>query len=407
MVLRRQMVSIGAADGVGWRQGGLRATALVAAGLAYLASHATPARAVSIQLKDVAADRIERQRAAAEGALPLSGTPDMSAFDERMHKAGVKLGSPIFIRAFKAESELELWIMKDGRYTLFANYPVCQWSGTIGPKVRETDKQTPEGFYTVNRRLLHRSARHPKALNLGFPNAFDKSFARTGSYLLIHGGCSSVGCFAMTDTIIEEIWRVAEAALKEGQEQIPVHVFPFRMSDSNMERHKNSEWKDFWANLKEGYDAFERTNYPPKVSVCERRYSFQDIAPPEVGDAGPLAVCGETLAAIQKLEPFYSPVPALHPFRSRALLIQRARLLQASLAQQEAAASRRGGSAASQPSRRPQSRLASRAATPCSPTLVSCRRFLELKHRRAVVMSKARANSFARARATPASSRTR
>jgi hypothetical protein len=159
-------------------------------------------------------------------------------------------------------------MMKEGRYVLFATYPVCQWSGTIGPKVRESDKQTPEGFYTVSRRQLHRSARHPKALNLGFPNALDKSFDRTGSYLLIHGGCSSIGCFAMTDTIIEEIWRVTEAALPAGQQDhIPIHVFPFRMTEQNLARVQVSEWKDFWLNLKEGYDAFERTKYPPKVNA--------------------------------------------------------------------------------------------------------------------------------------------
>jgi murein L,D-transpeptidase YafK len=364
-----------------------------------IAIGASAASALTVELNDVAADRIERQRAAAEGALPLAGTPDLSAFDERLAERGIKLGSPVFIRAFKAESELELWIMKEGRYVLFAAYPVCQWSGTIGPKVRETDKQTPEGFYTVTRRQLHRSARHPRALNLGFPNAFDKSFARTGSYLLIHGGCSSIGCFAMTDTIIEEIWRVAEAALKEGQEHIPVHSFPFRMTDENMARYPAGEWAAFWTNLKDGYDAFERTKYPPRVSVCEKRYSFTDIAPPEVGDAGPLAVCGETLAAIQKLEQSKPPVPALHLIRSRVHLIQRARLLQASLAVRGAPTVRASRSAVTtvSPTPRAEAPQASRStSTWCSPTRASCRKFVELQHR--LVKSKAAAVAQARVR---------
>jgi murein L,D-transpeptidase YafK len=375
----------------------------LALALAYVAAAAPSAAvALTVELKDVAPDRIERQRAAAEGALPLPGTPDMSAFDERLAARGIKLGAPVFIRAFKAESELELWMMKEGRYVLFATYPVCQWSGTIGPKVRESDKQTPEGFYTITRRQLHRSARHPKALNLGFPNALDKSFERTGSYLLIHGGCSSIGCFAMTDTIIEEIWRVTEAALKEGQHNIPVHSFPFRMTDENMARVPASEWKDFWANLKEGYDAFERTKYPPRVSVCEKRYQFQDIAPPEVGDAGPLAVCGETLAAIQTWE--QSPrhaaaqVPALNLLRSRVRMIQRARLLQASLAARASNSSAAASSPAA-PTRQAQPRRST--TTSCSPALASCRKFVELRHQRLVKQ----AAQGAKARAKVASTR--
>jgi murein L,D-transpeptidase YafK len=364
---------------------------MIVAAASIVAGAVHHAHALTIELKDVAADRIERQRAAAEGALPLTGTPDLSAFDARLAERGIKLGAPLFIRAFKAESELEVWAMKDGRYVLFASYPVCQWSGTIGPKVRESDKQTPEGFYTVTRKQLHRSARHPKALNLGFPNPLDKSFARTGSYLLIHGGCSSIGCFAMTDTIIEEIWRISEAALKEGQDHIPVHSFPFRMTDENMARYGNGDWGDFWTNLKEGYDAFERTKYPPRVSVCDKKYSFQDIAPPEVGDAGPLAVCGETLAAIQDLEPLYRPARALPLIRSRTHLIQRARQLQASLMQ--AALRVQGSPSAARPPASPRREI--RRASPsisalCSPERVSCRRFIALQHQRVQTAGKRR-----------------
>jgi len=232
--------------------------------------------AVSIELKDVAPDRIERQRAAEEGALPLPGTPDITSFKERLADKGVKLGDRVFIRIFKAESELEVWMRKGDAYVLLANYPVCHWSGTIGPKVKEGDKQTPEGFYSVQRRQLHRSGRWPQALNLGFPNLYDKAQSRTGSYLLVHGGCSSIGCFAMTNTVIEEIFELTYAALKEGQGEVPVHVFPFRMTDANLAAHKGSEWLDFWRSLKEGYDSFERTRRPPRVAVCDKRYLVQD-----------------------------------------------------------------------------------------------------------------------------------
>ena len=271
---------------------------LAAAGLMPL--HA--ACAVSIELKDVASDRLDRQRAAAEGNLPLAGTPDLSRLTERLAEKGLKLGSPVLLRAFKSESELEVWIRKDGDYVKFATYPVCHWSGTLGPKLREGDKQTPEGFYTVTRGQMHHVGRWPRSLNLGFPNVFDKVLARNGSNILVHGGCSSVGCFAMTNSVIEEIYSFTDQAISGGQTFVPVHVFPFRMTDENMELQKDSTWQSFWANLKEGYDIVERTQRPPRVSVCEGRYKFQDMAPGEGADAGPLAPCGESLAALEALE---------------------------------------------------------------------------------------------------------
>lgn len=260
-----------------------------------------PARAVSIELKDVASDRVERQRKAAEGSLPLPGTPDLSRFQDRLKEAGVESGSHILLRVFKAESELELWIRKGSEFVLFATYPVCHWSGTLGPKLKEGDKQTPEGFYTVTKRQLHRAGRWPRSLNLGFPNVLDKSLARSGSYILVHGGCSSVGCFAMTNTVIEEIYNLTEAALQEGQEHVPVHVFPFRMTEANLANHKDSPWLPFWLNIKEGHDLFERTKRPPQVNVCEGKYQVKESASGEGGDPGPLRVCGATDAAIQFL----------------------------------------------------------------------------------------------------------
>lgn len=258
---------------------------------------ALSAGAVTIELKDVASDRVERQRAFAVGALPLAGTPDLASFEQRLAAKNVKAGDQIFIRIFKAESELEVWMRSGNRFVLFATYPVCHWSGTIGPKIHEGDKQTPEGFYQVTRQQLHLIGRHPRSLNLGFPNAFDKSNQRTGSYILVHGGCSSVGCFAMTNSVVAEIYDLSEKALKSGQERINVHVFPFRMTDANMALHAKSEWMPFWQNLKQGYDAFEQTELPPQIGVCERRYRVEPTGPEEVASHGPLAVCGEQLAA--------------------------------------------------------------------------------------------------------------
>lgn len=262
---------------------------------------AAPARAVTIELKDVAPDRVERQGKFAEGALPLPGTPDLSRFKERLDEAGVKLGTPVLLRVFKAESELEVWMRNGEGYKLFATYPICHWSGTLGPKIKEGDKQTPEGFYSVTRRQLHRIGRWPRSLNLGFPNAFDRAQARSGSYILVHGGCSSTGCFAMTNAVIEEIYGLTEAAIRGGQHHVPVHVFPFRMTEANLSKHSGSEWSAFWQTIRPGYDSFERTRRPPHVSVCDGRYQFTDAAPGEGGETSPLAVCGATDAAIRTL----------------------------------------------------------------------------------------------------------
>jgi murein L,D-transpeptidase YafK len=272
------------------------------AAVASVCSGAIAAQAVTIELKDVASDRVERQRAAAVGNLPLAGTPDLASFEQRLSAKGVKAGDHVFVRIFKAESELEIWMRSGNRYVLLDTYPICHWSGTIGPKIHEGDKQTPEGFYEVTRKQLHLIGRHPRSLNLGFPNAFDKAMQRTGSYILVHGGCSSVGCFAMTNSVVAEIYDLAERALKSGQERVHVHVFPFRMTDANMAIHAKSEWLSFWQNLKEGYDAFEQTKSPPQIGICDKRYLIQPTGPEEVAASGPLAVCGDTLAAISEWE---------------------------------------------------------------------------------------------------------
>lgn len=262
---------------------------------------ASSARAVSIELKDAASDRKDQQRDGAE-RTPLPGTAKAGKIAERLKELGVAPNPAILLRIFKAPSELELWVRRDDTYVLFATYPVCHWSGGLGPKLFEGDKQTPEGFYTVTRRQLHHVGRWPRSLNLGFPNPFDQSQNRTGSYILIHGGCSSVGCFAMTTPVVNEIYRLSLAAVRGGQTHIPVHVFPFRMTDANLEIEKASPWRDFWMNLKEGYDSFERTHRPSRVSICNDRYQFEDLPAAEAADAGPMAVCNETVVAIRKLQ---------------------------------------------------------------------------------------------------------
>ena len=266
------------------------------------------AHALTIELKDVAPDRVERQRAAATGALPLPGTPNFGVLQERLRDKGVTLASPVLIRIFKAESELEVWKQsKDGSFILFATYPVCHWSGTLGPKLRDGDRQAPEGYYTVSRAQARHVGRWPISIDVGFPNILDQSQARTGSDILIHGGCSSVGCFAMTNPVSEEIHQLTLAAIDAGEGLVPVHILPFRMTSENMVAQSASPWKPFWNNLKEGYDLFERTKRPPMVGVCSGRYIFNEA--PAGALPGPLDACAPTIASIREQEQWLNNVP--------------------------------------------------------------------------------------------------
>ncbi|MEO0798242.1 MAG: murein L,D-transpeptidase family protein [Pseudomonadota bacterium] len=188
--------------------------------------------------------------------------------------------APIFIRIFKAESELEVWKKrKDGRFHHFKTYPICTWSGALGPKMKQGDKQAPEGFYKVNRHLMNPNSKFHLAFNLGYPNAFDRANKRTGDFLMVHGDCTSAGCYAMTDPLIEEIYALAREAFIGGQSAFWVHAFPFRMTPENMARHAKSTHMPFWTTLKQGYDHFEATRVPPPIAVCERKYVVNAIAP--------------------------------------------------------------------------------------------------------------------------------
>jgi murein L,D-transpeptidase YafK len=215
----------------------------------------------------------------------LPGTPDLARLDERLAAHGVKLGVPVVLRIFKLDSELELWVEKDGRFVRFATYPICLWSGRLGPKLKEGDKQAPEGFYTVASDQLNPDSRWHRAFNLGFPNAFDRSQGRYGSFLMVHGGCSSIGCYAMTDPVVDELWQFVTAALEQGQARVPVHVFPFRMTDRNLAARKGQRWGSFWTDLKRGYDMFEASHLPPVVSVCKARYVFEPGTSGTIGSA--------------------------------------------------------------------------------------------------------------------------
>lgn len=194
--------------------------------------------------------------------------------EAELEAAGLKLGAPIFIRVFKASRELELYVENDSGFRLFRTYRICGMSGGVGPKLVEGDEQAPEGFYSVDADWLNPDSRFHLSFNIGYPNDFDRARGRTGSNIMVHGGCASVGCFAMTDWHMEEIYILAEAALRSSQRTFDVHVFPFRMTDEMLTANQESRWSLFWHTLKRGHDYFEQHGRPPRVVMHDGLYDF-------------------------------------------------------------------------------------------------------------------------------------
>lgn len=200
-------------------------------------------------------------------------TPRVS---KELHDLTLTLGSEVYIRIFKEEKTLELWVKKNKSFQLFKSYPICMYSGNLGPKVQAGDNQAPEGFYYVGASQLNPNSKYHLSFNLGYPNTYERSKGYTGNALMVHGSCVSIGCYAMTDPAIEEIYTIIEAALKQGQPFFRVHAFPFRMTDKNMERHSDSKWFNYWKNLQEGYQKFEEYGFlPPNVDVSDGNYIFK------------------------------------------------------------------------------------------------------------------------------------
>jgi murein L,D-transpeptidase YafK len=228
------------------------------------------------------------------GALTLAGcnTDDVYQLPTRamkelspemislLEKKNMPKDSPVLVRVFKEESELEVWKQDStGRFELLKVYPICRWSGELGPKVREGDRQAPEGFYSISPGLMNPNSNYYLAINMGFPNAYDKANGRSGAFLMIHGDCSSRGCYAMTDEQIGEIYSLAREAFLGGQKAFQIQAYPFRMTPANLARHRNNPNMPFWKMIKEGNDHFLVTHMEPKVDVCERHYVFDAQAP--------------------------------------------------------------------------------------------------------------------------------
>lgn len=198
-----------------------------------------------------------------------------STMSAKMSELGMQKTSPIALRIFKEEGTLEVWKANtSNRFQLLKSYKICAWSGKLGPKVKEGDRQAPEGFYPLFPQQLNPNSKYYLAINTGYPNTYDRANGRQGTHLMIHGACSSSGCYSMTDEQMIEIFAMARDAFKGGQQSVQLQAFPFRMTAENMARHRNNPNIDFWNMLKVGYDQFEVTKRPPEINVCEKKYVF-------------------------------------------------------------------------------------------------------------------------------------
>lgn len=221
-------------------------------------------------------------------SLALSGCVQMTLDDlgepsaeisakllSEMHKKGMSPESPVLVRIFKMESELEVWkVDSSGKYALLKTFPMCRWSGKLGPKTKEGDRQAPEGFYNVTAGMLNPKSQFYLSFNLGYPNKLESALGYTGEALMVHGACSSSGCYALTDQGVGEIYAIVQRALNAGQPGVQVQAFPFRMTPENLVAHRDDPNMPFWRNIREGYDIFEATHAPPTVGACSRRYVF-------------------------------------------------------------------------------------------------------------------------------------
>ena len=240
----------------------------LAAGLIlFVVNHRTSAQGLDISDEDY------ENGAKRFAAVKKKVTPELKRLFEEKE---LKWGAPIFIRAFKEERQLEIWVRKGDSFVLFDSYFIAGTSGGPGPKLRQGDGQIPEGFYFVTPRQMNSQSNFHLSFNIGYPNKFDRAHARTGDFIMVHGSDVSIGCMAMTNTKIEQIYTLADAALKGGQKFFRIHVFPFKMTDKAMIQHSGHRWFTFWQNLKTGYEIFEDTKLPPNVTVKDKTYHFEE-----------------------------------------------------------------------------------------------------------------------------------
>jgi murein L,D-transpeptidase YafK len=252
-----------------WLGGALGAGLLLAAGATWAAWWLGPRTLLAVSGLAATHGRAE---AAARRVSP--------ALRRDFAAAGLTWGAPLLLRSFKLESTLELWAERDGRYVLFRSYPICAWSGGLGPKLRQGDRQAPEGFYRVGPGQMNPASRYHLSFDLGYPNAYDRAHARNGDYLMVHGSCVSVGCYALGDAAIEEVYTLMSAAFASGSDGVPVHAFPFRFDrDDRAQRLADPRWGAFWHELAAGWDAFETARRLPAIAAADGHYVVTPVAP--------------------------------------------------------------------------------------------------------------------------------
>ncbi len=241
--------------------------------------------------------------AACAGIQPKSARASQPIPQEMLNRLaalGSSPSAPMMVRIFKQTNELEVWKQgSGGTFKLVKTYDICAWSGVLGPKVKEGDRQAPEGMYTITPGLMNPNSNFYLAFNTGFPNKFDRSWGRTGSNLMVHGACSSSGCYSMTDDAIAEIYALARETFRGGNPSFLLQVFPFRMTVDNLAKHADNPSLPFWKNIKEGYDRFEMTRMPPTWDVCEKKYVF---GLPVVSSLDPKASCPSSVKSAQSPE---------------------------------------------------------------------------------------------------------
>jgi murein L,D-transpeptidase YafK len=201
---------------------------------------------------------------------PLS--PQMLAL---MQAKGTSPDSPVLFRTYKKEAEFQVWKMRsDGRYALLRIYPMCRWSGQLGPKKKQGDRQVPEGFYAIYPSQMNPHSNYYLSFNVGYPNLYDRVHGYSGDSIMVHGICSSAGCFSMTNSEIGEIYTIARLAFAAGQPEIQMQSMPFHMTAENLAKYRLDPNIDFWRELKNGADNFEVTKREVAVGVCNMHYMF-------------------------------------------------------------------------------------------------------------------------------------
>jgi murein L,D-transpeptidase YafK len=232
-----------------------------------------------------------------------ASTPIPAATLSSMASIGATKTSPVLIRAYKKESEIEVWKQtSSGEYALLKTYPVCRWSGQLGPKKREGDRQVPEGFYTVSAGQMNPNSSMWLSFNVGYPNPLERSLGRNGGDIMVHGTCSSRGCFAMTNGQMEEIYAIAREAFVGGQKSMQFQSYPFRMTAENLSKFRNDPNIAFWKNLKEGSDRFEVSKRAPTVGYCGTRYAFDTDSEPSCSGDEPADAIDTAVIAKQKAD---------------------------------------------------------------------------------------------------------